>query len=164
MAIDDFETAYRHLFPRAAVVAYRLLGDKAAAEDIAAEALARAYAHWSRIAYLPHRDGWVLRVATNLAIDAARHRPRRVVESEPLDAEAALIVRTALVAALRSLPRRQRQVVAMRYLSDMREDEVAAALGVSPSTAGTHLRRGLDALRRDLGEGFRMEGLADERV
>ena len=46
---DDFEAAYRDLFPRVARVAFRLLGDRSAAEDVAAETLARAYAHWSRI-------------------------------------------------------------------------------------------------------------------
>lgn len=159
---DEFDTAYRELFPRAATVAYRLLGDRTAAEDVAAEALARAFAHWRRISLLPHRDGWVLRVATNLAIDAARARPQPMA-AEALSAEDAFILRTALVEALRSLPRRQRQVVALRYLGGLREIEVADALGVSASTAGTHLRRGLAALRHQLGDGFHVEELSDER-
>lgn len=75
---DDFEAAYGALFPRAAKIAYGLLRNRVAAEDVAAEALARAYADWSRIASLSYRDGWVLRVATNLAIDAARRRRLRV--------------------------------------------------------------------------------------
>ncbi|MBV8160838.1 MAG: sigma-70 family RNA polymerase sigma factor [Acidimicrobiia bacterium] len=157
----SFEAAYRELFPRAATLAYRLLGQRAAAEDVAAEAMARTYAHWRQVSRLPHRDAWVLRVATNLAIDASRRRRVPPGLQEPLDVEEAATVRIALVAALESLPRRQRQVVALRYLSGLREDEVATALGVSTSTASTHLRRGLDALRGRLGDAFTEQGLCD---
>jgi RNA polymerase sigma factor (sigma-70 family) len=159
-----FEEAYRPLFIRAAGLAYRLLGDRAAAEDVAAESLARAYAHWSKIGALPYRDGWVLRVATNLAIDAARRLPRGVVAQNPVDPSDAAVVRMALVAALWSLPRRQRQAVALRYLSGLPHDEVAAALGISASSAGTHLQRGLAGLRLRLGEGFREDVHAVERI
>jgi DNA-directed RNA polymerase specialized sigma24 family protein len=72
----EFDEAYGPLFLRAATLAYRLLGDRASAEDVAAEALARTYARWSRLEGLAYRDAWVLRVTTNLAIDAARRRPR----------------------------------------------------------------------------------------
>jgi len=160
---ESFEAAYRELFPRAATLAYRVLGQRAAAEDVAAEALARTYANWRRVSGLPHRDAWVLRVATNLAIDAARRRRVPPELQDGLDVEEAATVRLALVAALESLPRRQRQAVALRYLSGLREEEVATALGVSPSTASTHLRRGLDALRRRLGETFTEQGFADVR-
>jgi RNA polymerase sigma factor (sigma-70 family) len=161
---ERFEAAYRELFPRAATLAYRLLGERAAAEDVAAEALARTYARWHKVSALPHRDAWVLRVATNLAIDCARRRPVPPALQDALDVEEAATVRIALVAALESLPRRQRQVVALRYLSGMREEEVATALGVSTSTASTHLRRGLDTLRARLGATFTDPEIADVRI
>jgi RNA polymerase sigma factor (sigma-70 family) len=160
----SFEAAYPELFSRAATLAYRMLGDRTASEDVAAETLARTFAHWRRVSALPYRDGWVLRVATNLAIDAARRRPPAPTDAAPLDAAEAATMRLALVAALESLPRRQRQAVALRYLSGLREDEVASALGVSPSTASTHVRRGLDALRGYLGDGFREDGFVNGRV
>jgi RNA polymerase sigma factor (sigma-70 family) len=156
---ESFEAAYRELFPRAAKVAYRLLGDATGAEDVAAEALARAYAHWPRIESLPYRDGWVLRVASNLAIDASRRRVPSAVVQDPLDSTEAATLRLALVGALMSLPRRQRQAVVLRYLSGLREDEVAVVLGVSAGTASTHLRRGLDSLRTRLGNDFREDTL-----
>src|SRR5688572_3065942 len=71
---ESFEEAFDLLFPRARRLAYRMLGDAAAAEDVAAEALARAYANWGKLRDLAHRDGWVLRVATNLAVDSTRKR------------------------------------------------------------------------------------------
>ncbi|MBV8387670.1 MAG: sigma-70 family RNA polymerase sigma factor [Acidimicrobiia bacterium] len=159
----SFEAAYPELFARAATLAYRLVGERTAAEDVAAEALARTYAHWGRVSTLPYRDGWVLRVATNLAIDAVRRRPPSPATTAPLDAAEATTIRLALVAALQSLPKRQRQAVSLRYLSGLREEEVATALGVSASTASTHVRRGLDTLRRYLGDGFGEE-LADGRA
>jgi len=158
---ESFEAVYRELFPRAATLAYRLLGERTAAEDVAAEALARTYARWHKVAALPYRDAWVLRVATNLAIDAARRRPTPAAHQDALDVAEAATMRMALVAALQSLPNRQRQAVALRYLSGLREEEVATALGVSTSTASTHLRRGLDALRARLGDTFTEHGIAD---
>ena len=156
---EDFEAAYRDLFPRVARIAFRLLGNRTAAEDVAAETLARAYAHWSRIGSAPYRDGWVLRVGTNLAIDTARRRPPNLETVAALDSAEAATVRLALVSALRTLPRRQRQAIVLRYLSGLRDDELPRALGVSAGTASTHLRRGLDALRRRLGDDFREETL-----
>jgi RNA polymerase sigma factor (sigma-70 family) len=152
---EELEAGYLEHFTRAATLAYRLLGNRTAAEDVAAEALARAYARWPKIGKLTYRDAWVLRVATNLAIDATRRRVPEVHAQEPLDATEAAIVRLALVNALRSLPRRQRQAVTLRYLSGFRETEVAEALGISAGTASAHVRRGLDGLRSRLGKDFR---------
>ena len=157
---EVFEVAFDVLFPRAQRLAYRMLGDDAAAEDVAAEALARAYANWGKVRDLPYRDGWVLRVATNLAVDAARKR--RALLPTPsqhvLDDEAA--VRLALQAALRSLPRRQQQAICLRYLAGLSEAEVAIALGVSVGTVKTHLHRGSAALRKWLGSDFEEDSLA----
>ena len=58
----------------------------------------------------------------------------------------------ALNAAHGALSTKQRHAIALRYLAGCPEEEVAAALGVSTGTVKTHLRRGLDHLRRQLGE------------
>lgn len=146
-----FEETFIRLFPRAYRLARRILGDAAAAEDVAAEALARAYAQWPKVESLPYRDGWVLRVTTNLAIDRLRRHPANQPIPAELLAEDALVLRLALTAALRTLPRRQRQAVALRYLGEMTEAEVAQALEVSVGTVKTHTHRGLAALRSTLG-------------
>lgn len=65
--------------------------------------------------------------------------------------EDATALRLALVAALRHLPDRQRDAVALRYLAGCGERDIAASLGVAPGTVKTHLKRGLDGLRRQLG-------------
>ncbi len=128
-----------------------MLGDPAAAEEVAAEALARAYAQRGRVSVLPQRDGWVLRVAANLAIDRVRRHPPQLLPPEVLDVEETLSLRMALTAALGALPRRQRQAVTLRYLGELSEREVAQALGISPGSVKTHVHRGLASLRARLG-------------
>ncbi len=153
---EGFEQAFDELFPRAFKLARRLVGDTDVAEDIAAEALARTYAHWPRVSTLEYRDGWVLRVAANLAVDRVRRHPDVIalpVAAGP-DAEDLVVLRVALVAALGSLPRRQRQAVALRYLGDLSDGEVAVALGISVGSVKTHIHRGLGALRSRLGPGM----------
>jgi RNA polymerase sigma-70 factor (sigma-E family) len=147
-----FEATFRSVYPQAVRVARRILGDSGTAEDIAAEACTRAFVHWKRLGREPWREAWVLRVAANLALDTARRRPAPYVPHDAETSEADLVVlRGALVAALGSLPRRQRDVVVLRYLTDLSEADTAGALGVSEGTVKTHLSRGLTALRRTLG-------------
>jgi RNA polymerase sigma factor (sigma-70 family) len=166
-AEDDFASAYRSLFLPAFRVAHRLVGDIHAAEDIAAEALARCYARWSVVNALPYRDAWVMRVATNLALDAVRRRrparaaserakvelSRREGRDGGFDDESAL--RLALGEALSQLPRRQREGIALRYLAGLSDVEVSTALGISASSVRTHVQRGLTTLRATLGPDFR---------
>ena len=149
--MEGFEEAFDRLFPLAFRLARRILGDAAAAEDAAAEALARAYAQWPRVSALPHGDAWVLRVATNLALDQVRRHPPQVQSAASSEAEELLTLRMALSAALVSLPRRQRQTVTLRYLGELSEAEVAEALGISSGSVKTHVHRGLAALRARLG-------------
>jgi RNA polymerase sigma factor (sigma-70 family) len=146
----EFEEAFDRLFPRAERLAQRILGDQAAAEDVAAEALARLCLHWARLHETTYLDGWVLRVAANLAIDATRRRPAPVAGGSAAAADDAIALRMALVAALKHIARRQREVIALRYLSDLSEAEVALALGISQGSVKTHASRGLAALRSAL--------------
>jgi RNA polymerase sigma-70 factor (sigma-E family) len=146
----EFEAEFDRLFARAFAVARRLTGDAASAEDIAAEALTRTFVHWGRVRRFEHRDAWVARVATNLAIKSLRRAapaPGAVV-ADPSD-EAAL--RLALVDALGHLPRRQREAVALRYLADLSVDEVARTLGVSTGTVKQSVHRALRTLRDRMG-------------
>lgn len=152
---EDFDEAFVPLFRRAYLAAYRLLRTAHDAEEVAAEALARALANWSTVGVLPHREAWVLRVASNLAIDRCRQR-RRVPrfrappDSEPTD----LAVCLDVARALQKLPRRQREVIVLRYLADLPEREVAEALGLSAETVKEHAARGRKSLRTVLGPEF----------
>jgi RNA polymerase sigma-70 factor (ECF subfamily) len=165
-AEQDFEAFFHEGFGRTLRLVLRIVPGAAEAEDVAAEAFARAYADWDRVGFLEHRLAWVLRVATNLAVDTVRPRRRRLL---PLTVEAAgavrdrvlseddLAIRHALVAALRRLPARQREAIALRYLGDMSVEEVARALGTAPTTVKTHLQRGLKSLRGVIGTNWEGE-------
>ncbi len=149
---ERFVAAFGRLYPKARRVAYRVLGDVCAVEDVAAEALARAYAQWERIESLPWLEGWVLRVTANLALDIARRQRPLVDPPRVIETEDAIATRLAMVAALNRLPRRQREAVALHYLAGLTDDEVARALGITEGTVKSHVHRGLVALRRNLGE------------
>lgn len=157
----SFEEAFDDLWGRTFVLAHRLLGSRDAAEDVAAEAMARAWLHWSRIEALPHRDGWVLRTATNLATDTVRRRPRFAAAAGGRGLAEEVALRDALVQAMVRLPTRQRQVVALRHLCDLSEADTAAALGLRTGTVGVHLHRGLAALRAQLGASHLDDGAPD---
>ena len=149
---EGFEAAFDDLLSRALSAARRILGPGAAAEDVAAEAMARTYAHWPKVSGLAYREAWVVRVAANLAIDVIRRR-RSQLETPAIvpSSENATVERMALLAAVRRLPRRQREVVVLSYLSDIAEADVARLLGISNGSVKTHLHRGLAALRTNLG-------------
>lgn len=144
-----FEAWFRDLYPQARGIAYRILGSAPAAEDAAAEAFVRAFADWPRVGALGHRDAWVMRVATNVAIDVARRSPPPATAEVPTpDAHELVVLRSTLVDALARLPRRQREAVVLRHLAGYPAREVATAMGLSDNSVKKHLQRGLDRLRR----------------
>ena len=155
---ESFEAAFDGLFMACARVAYRLLGDRWQAEEVAAEAMTRAYVHWGKIAGTAHRDAWVLRVATNLVIDSARRRRPAWPAPATTHHEDVTVLRLTLLAALDCLSSRQREIIVLRHLCGLPEDEVVAVTGLAPGTVRTHLRRGLENLRDRLGEEFRELG------
>jgi RNA polymerase sigma factor (sigma-70 family) len=145
-----FEDTFRELYPRAVALAYRMLGSRAAAEDVASETFARALQRWERLD--PDRiAGWILRVTANQAIDVMRRKGRHL-EPTVISLEDSTTLRLALAEAMAKLPRRQREAIALRFLSDMSEADTASALGVSPGSVKTHVHRGLATLRDELGD------------
>lgn len=147
---DDFEAAFRSLFALAYRVALRILGNQGEAEDAASETLARALVSWPRLRRAEYQEAWVARVASNVATDVVRRRSRVSGESIdfPVGARDSEVV-AALVARglLKSLPRRQREVIVLRYLVDRTEEEVAQALGISLGAVKAHAHRAMRALR-----------------
>jgi len=147
VAEADFDESFRELFTLAHRVARRILQDPHAAEEVAAEAMSRTYAHWRRVRSLPYRDAWVARVATNLALNVVRRRPPRPENATERSYEDSLADRLDVAAALRGLSDRQREVLVLRHLCGLSEPEVAERLGLGLGTVKTHLRRGHEAMR-----------------
>jgi RNA polymerase sigma-70 factor (sigma-E family) len=128
-------------------------GDRQAAEDLTAEAFARAWTAWRTVSRHPAPRAWVVRTALNLRVSWWRRRRREVTFSEAGAPEAAPDggpgpqVDADLMAALLRLPVRQRQVVALRLFLDLDTADTAALLGIAPGTVTAHLARAIAALR-----------------
>ena len=127
-------------------MARRILADTDRAEDVAAEAMSRAYAQWDRIGLQPYRDAWVVRVTSNLALNVARRRPPPLPHRIVLSEEDAAIDHLLLLDALGHVSARQREVLVLRHLAGYSEPEIAGRLGVGLGTVKTHLRRGREAM------------------
>lgn len=151
-AAPSFDERFDALANLAYRVAYRLIGDRGEAENVAQEALARAVVRWDRIA--GYDEAWVTRVTTNLAIGYWR-RHRRDVQppAEHVAAVEHVAERMDLARALRRLPKRQRQVLALRYLADLTEAQTAERMGCSVGTVKQHASRALRAMRDLLDDG-----------
>ena len=103
---------------------------------MAQEALARGYSRWGRVE--PRCHAWVTRVAVNLALDTVRRRKRTPIAS-PNASAGPTPDRIVLAGELAKLPRRQREVLVLRFLMDLDEKATAQVLGVSIGTVHTHV-------------------------
>jgi RNA polymerase sigma factor (sigma-70 family) len=123
------------------------------AEDLVAEAFTKAWASWQKVRELAEPRAWVIRAAMNARVSWwRRHRHEVTLGGQNTTAATSqdLALDSSLVAALRRLPVRQREVIALRLLLDLDTSTTAEMLGISSSTVTTHLQRAIGALRRDL--------------
>jgi RNA polymerase sigma-70 factor (sigma-E family) len=151
-ATRDFDDAYPALFRDAYRVAFRLLGDREDAADVAQEACARACMRWRRLTRGGDPAPWVVRVAGNLAIDRWRRRRTAAAHVAAVPVVAGVPDRVDLHRALDALSARQREVIVLRYFADLTEAAVAVELGCSVGAVKTHASRGLTALRAALAD------------
>ena len=154
---EDFPVFYAREFHPVLGLAFVLLGDRSAAEDVAQEAFIAALRSWDRVAGLDDPGAWVRRVAANQSVSWFR---RKTVEAKALlrlgrsDGQAAEISAETgeLWDEVRHLPRRQAQAVALHYLDQRTIPEVGLILGCSENTVKTHLQRARETLARRLDE------------
>jgi RNA polymerase sigma-70 factor (ECF subfamily) len=147
-----FEEFYEREFRAVVGLAYALSGSRSSAEDLAQEAFLVAHRDWDRVGTYASPEVWVRRVVANLSVSAFR---RRVVEAKTL-ARIALGYTPALPElseddaefwrAVRSLPRRQAQVIALHYLEDRSVADIAEILGTAEGTVKKHLYDARQAL------------------
>jgi len=125
--------------------------DRQLAEDLVAEAFARAWMSWSTVSRHPQPRAWIVRTALNTRISWWRRR-RREVALESADEMAGHPADDSgldpmLLAALRQLPRRQREVIACRVFLDLDTEATGRLLGIAPGTVTAHLSRAIATLR-----------------
>ena len=148
----DFEEWYVRTHGSVVRALAVISGEADVAGEVVAEAFSRAFERWDKVGALSNPTGWVYRVAVNLL----RRRWRRsTVERRLLGraaptrwAEAELV--PELWAALAALPRRQREAVALRYVVDLSEAQVAEYMGVAEGTASAALSAARRRLAVDL--------------
>lgn len=134
------------------------VGDRALAEDLVAEGFTRAWSSWRTMRRHPAPNAWVIRTALNAHVSWWRRRRRETTLAghdlaDPGHQEP--VLDSAVVTALRRLPVRQQQVVALRLLLDMDTETTARVLGIAPGTVGAHLHRAIETLRGDAALGYR---------
>ena len=153
--VDDeaLRDLYEGCYGRLVGQVYAVTGDHAAAQDAVQEAFVRAFTS-RRLEGVDNPEAWLRTTALN----AARSRWRRLRrldvllgvgrESRPVDTRVPGMSpeRVALIAALRTLPVRQREAIVLHHIADQPVAEVAAALGVPVGTVKAWLARGRSRL------------------
>jgi RNA polymerase sigma factor (sigma-70 family) len=138
-------------------------GDRQLAEDLLQMTMMRTARRWSSAQAAP--EAYARAVLVNLARDSSRRRGRRVDEvlgetehqgrqCVGADHAEAFAVRDAVLAALGSLPQRQREVIVLRFYADLSVADTAAAIGASEGTVTSYTSRALGRLRELLGDHF----------
>lgn len=128
-------------------------GNMALAEDQTAEAFARAWASWHKVSHHPAPRAWVVRAALNAGASWWHRRSKETALTSDEIAAAdgqGTGLDTALLTALRRLPARQREVIALRVFLDLDIETTARQLGIAPGTVRAHLSRAMTALRSEL--------------
>ena len=160
VAITELYHAHWHRLVR---LAWLLLRNQLVAEDVVQDAFVATHRHWASIREGGRVVGYLQKAVVNGCRSVQRHQavvdrqnvrdagaadaPGRVeagsAETHAMHAER----RDALLDALRTLPDRQREVLVLRYYSDLSEAQIAQALEISTGAVKTHAHRGLTALR-----------------
>jgi RNA polymerase sigma-70 factor, ECF subfamily len=167
---EAFEVFYDRHGGVAYSLAYRIVGEKAAAEDVTQEAFISV---WRSGARFDRARGsvrsWVLSIVRNRAIDALRSRAGKapklsfdddaILEQRPsgeLTEEEAMRRETAteLRGALGELPGEQSKVIELAYFGGFSQSEISRMLGVPLGTVKGRMRLGLEKIRGELAEGL----------
>jgi RNA polymerase sigma-70 factor, ECF subfamily len=159
---ESFDVLFRECGGDVHAYAISLLGDRSAAEDVTALAFERLYRSRSRLD--PRRGtprAWLFSIARNAALDELRRRRRQSrfeltdkpsCDRDPGEALEDVERRATVREALASLPLREREVVLLKFHGQLSNGELARALGISESNAGTRLCRALTRLRESCSE------------
>ena len=154
-AITQIYTAhYRSLVRLSAL----LVRDVQVAEELVQDSFIAMHGSWRRLRDPDRALAYLRQSVVNRSRSWLRHRavgekhaPRPMPDAPSAeDGAMGALEHQAVMAALRSLPERQREVLILRYYADLSEAEIADALGVSRGAVKSHASRGLAAVRTTL--------------
>ncbi len=159
LVVRLFETEGRSLVRLARL----FVDDRDAAEDVVQEAFLRLARHAGRIEAIDRAPAYLRSIVLNLARDhnrrglvSLRHHATAGRDIDVGDDVADRLVRSEehqrVLDAVRRLPARQRDCIALRYFEEQSIDQIATTLGISANSVKTHLQRAMAALDRNLGE------------
>jgi RNA polymerase sigma-70 factor (sigma-E family) len=155
------ERLYREYRLNMVRLALLLVDDRETAEDVAQDAFAALHRRWDSLSSEDAAIGYLRACVVNGARSVLRRR--RTVRQHPAPRADLLTVAPAdgrallaeehreVIAALRRLPSRQREVIVLRYWSELTEPEIAATLGISVGSVKSSASRGRDAIAAILG-------------
>jgi RNA polymerase sigma-70 factor (sigma-E family) len=145
---------YRSLVRLAAI----LVRDIPTAEEVVQDSFVAMHGGWQRLKDTEKALAYLRQAVVNRSRSVLRHRMvvEKNLQNAPPDMPSAehgafvLLERSAVVAALRDLPGRQREAIVLRYYADLSEADIAAAMGISRGAVKSHTARGMAALRAAL--------------
>lgn len=151
-----YSQQYRGLVRLAAL----LVRDTPTAEEVVQDAFVAMHDAWQRLRDAENALAYLRQAVVNRSKSVLRHRTvvdrnlQKAVPDMPSAEHGALVLleRSAVVAALRDLPGRQREAIVLRYYADLGEAEIAATMGISRGAVKSHTARGMIALRSALGQ------------
>lgn len=157
---DPFERLFLQEYPKVVAIAYRVLADRPAAEDVAQEVFIKFHRSYSPTS--EHASGWLHSAAVHSALNVIRGERRRAQRetahaldpAQPPVASPERLVEEAeqrreVRRALSRLPQRTAALLMLRH-SGLSYAEVATAVGIKVGNVGTLLRRAEDALRKEV--------------
>ena len=136
-------------------LAVLLVHDVATAEEVVQDAFEAMHTAWRRLREKEKALSYLRQAVVNRSRSVLRHRTvvdRNAPKPAPDEPSAehgalALIERSAVIAALRMLPDRQREAVVLRYYADLSEADIAATMGISRGAVKSHTARAMAALK-----------------
>jgi RNA polymerase sigma-70 factor (sigma-E family) len=151
----EFTSFYERESLRLVRTVTMVTGEPALAEEVVAEAFARAWSRWSKVRDHARPDAWIMRVAMNESRSRFRRRAlerrlaHRVAQPE-LVHDPDPVVAQPLWDAVARLDRRERTLIALRYVAGLRQAEIADVLGIPPGTVASGLHRARRTLEDSL--------------
>jgi RNA polymerase sigma-70 factor (sigma-E family) len=159
---DPLADLHREHYASLVRLASLVLGDVGLAEQVVQDAFVKLHLRWGGLRHLDRAPAYLRSCVLNGARSQLRRQKvrdrydaRRTVAPAAGTPEASAVAadeQDRMVAALRRLPERQREALALRYFLDLPEAEIAVTMGVSAGSVKTHVHRGLAALAQLLGE------------
>jgi RNA polymerase sigma-70 factor (sigma-E family) len=156
-AVTELYAAHYRGLVRLAVL---LVRDTPTAEEVVQDAIVAMHEGWHRLRDKEKALAYLRQAVVNRSRSILRHRlvADRNLQEAPPDMPSAeqgalvLLDRSAVVAALRDLPERQREAIVLRYYADLSEAQIAATMEISRGAVKSHTSRGMASLRTVLAE------------